>query len=103
MLIAGLDYSGVPSNLTFVNISETTLTVTLSIIDDDLVERPEVIYLQLVKLTTSVDVLLNSDIVQIEIIDNDCKRQFTKLSYVLLLSCLCMQMQSLGFLSYPTM
>ena len=59
-------------NLTLNFIDERTPSVNISIIDDDLVEHPEVIYL---KLATSADsgVLLISNTTLIEIIDDDCK------------------------------
>ena len=65
-------------NLTFTNINETTLSVNISVMDDDFVEHPEVIYLHLVKLATDVAILLMTDTLKIEITDNDCKGRFTK-------------------------
>lgn len=65
---AELDYVGAPFNVTFVEAS--TQLVAISIVDDDLVERPEVIQLLLTTLTPSVT-LTNPKSAQIDIIDDD--------------------------------
>lgn len=55
-------------------ISETTQSVNISITDDDLVEHPEVIQLNLTTLTSESHVvqILGTNLVQIEITDDDC-------------------------------
>ena len=70
--VAGVDFSAVPLNLTFTSES-TTKSVNISILDDNLVEKHEVIHLALTTLTPNV-ILIDHDRAQIEIIDNDCKR-----------------------------
>ena len=52
MYVDGLDYFGVPFNLTFVK--ATTQTANISIVDDDLVENLEEIYLLLTPLTSGM-------------------------------------------------
>ena len=65
---AELDYIGAPFNLTFMEAS--TQSVPISIVDDDLVERTEVIQLLLTTLTPNV-IPTDPNTAQIEIIDND--------------------------------
>jgi hypothetical protein len=65
---AELDYIGAPFNVTFVEAS--TQFVAISIVDDDLVERPEVIQLLLTTLTPNV-IPIDPNTAQIEITDDD--------------------------------
>ena len=68
--IAELDYFGVPVNLTFTEASIESIAV--SIVDDDLVERTEVIQLLLTTSTPGM-ILIDPNFALIEIIDNDGK------------------------------
>ena len=63
-----LDYVGVPFNLTFVEAS--IQSVAISVLDDDLVERPEVIQLLQTTLIPNV-VPVDPNSAQIEITDDD--------------------------------
>ena len=65
---AELDYVGAPFNVTFMEAS--TQSVAISVVDDDLVERPEVIQLLLTTLTPNV-ILTDPNSAQIEITDDD--------------------------------
>ena len=65
---AELDYVGVPFNVTFVESS--TQSVAISVLDDDLVERPEVIQLLLTTVIPNV-ILADPNSAQIEITDDD--------------------------------
>ena len=67
---AELDYFGVPVNLTFTG--ESIESITITIVDDDLVERTEMIQLLLTTLTPGV-VLIEPNSALIEIMDNDGK------------------------------
>jgi hypothetical protein len=67
---AELDYFGVPINLTFTGASIESIVI--SIVDDDLVERPEVIQLLLTTLTPGM-ILIDPNTALIEITDNDRK------------------------------
>ena len=71
---AELDYTGAPFNLTFVEAS--TQSVAISIVDDDLVERPEVIQLLLTTLTPNV-IPTDPSTAQIEITDDDGETFFS--------------------------
>ena len=71
---AELDFIGAPFNVTFMEAS--TQSVAISIVDDDLVERPEVIQLLLTTLIPGV-ILTDSISAQIEIIDDDGEIFFT--------------------------
>ena len=68
--IAELDYFGIPVNLTFTEASVESITI--SIMDDDLVERSEVIQLLLTTLTPGM-ILIDPNTALIEIMDNDGK------------------------------
>lgn len=70
---AELDYLGVPFNLTFTEASIKSASV--SIVDDDLVERSEVIQLLLTTLTLGV-IPTDPNSALIEITDNDGIRFF---------------------------
>ena len=72
---AELDYLDVPFNLTFMEASIQSASV--SIVDDDLVERPEVIQLLLTTLTPGV-IPTDPNSALIEITDNDGIRFFPK-------------------------
>ena len=63
-----LDYVGLPFNLTFVEASNQS--VAISVLDDDLVERSEVIQLLLTTLIPNV-VPVDPNSAQIEITDDD--------------------------------
>ena len=67
---AELDYFGVPINLTFTG--ESVESITISIVDDDLVERTEMIQLLLTTLTPGM-ILIDPNSALIEIMDNDGK------------------------------
>ena len=66
--VVELDYVGVPANVTFTEASVQSLAV--SIVDDDLVERTEVIQLLLTTLIPGV-ILSGSNSAFIDITDND--------------------------------
>ena len=70
-IIAEIDYTGVPFNLTLTN--GTTNYVNISVIDDDIAERLEVIRLNLSPLASQSYVYLDTSVVDIRIMDNDCK------------------------------
>ena len=69
LCIADLEFSGVPFNLTFTNESKI-LSANISILDDSLVEQPEVIILALTILTPGM--ILGSGVhAQVDIFDDD--------------------------------
>ena len=75
---AELDYIGAPFNVTFMEAS--TQSVVVSVVDDDLVERPEVIQLLLTTLTPSV-MPTDPNSAQIEITDDDGKIIFSTMHH----------------------
>ena len=68
---AGVDYVGVPINLTFTD--ETTKFVNITILDDDLAERLEVIQLNLSTQSnvTESEIYVTTATVDISITDDD--------------------------------
>ena len=65
---AELDYFGVPVNLTFTKASVESITIY--IVDDDLVERTEIIQLQLTTMTPGM-ILIDPNSSLVEITDDD--------------------------------
>ena len=76
---AELDYVGVPFNVTFVESS--TQSVAISVLDDDLIERPEMIQLLLTTLIPNV-ILADPNSAQVEITDDDSEIYFNYISTV---------------------
>ncbi len=74
---AELDYIGAPFNVTFMEAS--TQFVAISIVDDDLVERPEVIQLLLTTLSPNV-IPIHPNTAQIEITDDDGENFFSTMN-----------------------
>ena len=71
LITAEVDYTGIPFNLTLTN--GTTDYVNISVIDDNIAECLEVIQLNLSTLASQSDIYLDKSVVEIWIMDNDCK------------------------------
>ena len=68
LITEGMDYLGVPVSLTFTEAGAQF--VNISILDDDLVERPEDIQL-LITSSTPGRILIDPSSAKVRIIDND--------------------------------
>lgn len=88
-ITVGEDYVGVPLNLTFTQSEETTQFVNVTIFDDDLVERLEVIQLNLSALIPESDVHVTTNTAEIMITDDDCEYKLWLINPFLTLIILC--------------